>query len=123
MVSRVTFFGSLYGNDLEVLKWRAQAVIIPSRWYENFPYTLTESLQSGCLVIASDIGGIAERIAHKKNGMLFETGNARALADTILSLKYLPLDAMREKAKESVADLNEEIFVARLMSIYTSLTN
>jgi glycosyltransferase involved in cell wall biosynthesis len=72
-------------------------------------------------VIAADIGGIAERIVHKENGLLFEVGNARVLTDTILSLKSLPLDAIRMKAKESVLDLTEEGFFARLMEIYNSL--
>jgi glycosyltransferase involved in cell wall biosynthesis len=121
VVDRVTFLGSLYGDELEVLRKRAQAVIIPSLWYENFPYSMIESLQSGCVVISSNIGGIAERIVHKENGLLFSAGNAQALADVILSLKSLPLDAIRKKAKESVSDLTEEKFAVRLMEIYNSL--
>lgn len=118
---RIAFLGSRYGKDLEVLKKRVQVVIIPSLWYENFPYTLIESLQSGCVVVASDIGGIVERVVHKENGILFEAGNALALKDAILFLKSLPLDAMRAKAKESVTDLTEEVFALRLIEIYTSL--
>jgi glycosyltransferase involved in cell wall biosynthesis len=121
ITDRVTFFGSLYGDDLEILKQKTQAVILPSLWYENFPYSMIESLRSGCIVIAADIGGIAERITHKENGILFPLGDARALADTILSLKSLPLDAIRAKAKESVLDLTEEKFAVRLTGIYTSL--
>lgn len=118
---RIIFFGSRYGKDLEVLKQKVQAVILPSLWYENLPYTLIESLQSGCVVVASDIGGMAERIVHQENGVLFPTGDARALVEAILSLKSLPLDAMRAKAKESVADLDEEVFASRLMDIYNAL--
>lgn len=118
---RIVFLGGRYGKDLEILKKRAQAVILPSLWYENFPYTLIESLQSECVVVASDIGGIRERIVHQENGLLFEAGNARALADAILSLKSLPLDEICKKAKESVADLNEEAFFVRLMKIYTAI--
>lgn len=118
---RIIFLGSRYGNDLEVLKQRALAVIIPSRWYENFPYVLTESLQSGCVVVASDIGGMTERIVHKENGVLFPAGDAQALADVVLFLKSLPLDAIREQAKASVADLTEGGFAVRLIEIYNAL--
>ncbi len=121
VASRVTFLGTLYGENLENLKQRAQAVILPSRWYENFPYALSESLQSGCVVVTANIGGIAERIAHQKNGVLFEAGNAKALAEALLSLKSLPLDAIRGRAQESVADLNEEKFAQALLRIYNSL--
>lgn len=123
IADRVTFFGVLYGGELEKLKQRAGAIIIPSLWYENFPYSMIESLRSGCMVIAADIGGIAERIVHKENGVLFEAGNGRALAEAVLSLKDLNLEEMRKKARESVRDLDEEDFVEKLVNIYVSLIN
>jgi glycosyltransferase involved in cell wall biosynthesis len=121
MAERVKFFGTLYGDDLEALKQRAQAIILPSVWYENFPYALIESLQSGAVVIASDLGGMPERIQHGQNGLLFEAGNAEALAEAVRSLDTLPLDVMHERAKESVADLTEEAFMAQLIPLYESL--
>jgi glycosyltransferase involved in cell wall biosynthesis len=106
IADRVTFFGSLYGEDLEVLKQKVQAVILPSCWYENFPYALIESLQSGCVVVASDIGGIAERIVHQENGVLFESGNVHALAEAVLSLKDLNLEEMKKKSERKRSRFN-----------------
>lgn len=89
--SRVTFFGSLYGDELEAVKQRAEAIILPSRWYENFPYTLSESLQSGCVVVAANIGGMTERITDRVNGLLFRASDAGSLADALLLLSNLCL--------------------------------
>lgn len=121
IASRVTFFGTRYGDDLEALKQKAEAIVLPSCWYENFPYTVIESLQSGTVVIAADRGGIPERITHGENGLLFEAGNAEMLAETLHFLEKMPLDIMRARAKESVADLTEESFATQLLGIYTAL--
>lgn len=118
---RVQFFGSLYGDDLERLKQRAAAIVLPSFWYENFPYVLIESLQSGAVVIAANRGGIVERIRHGENGLLFEAGDREALAGVIQSLDVLPLDTLREQAKKSVADLTEVSFMSRMLDIYENL--
>lgn len=120
ITERVTFFGACYGEELERLKQRAVAIILPSRWYENFPYTLIESLQSGCIVIAADTGGMTERITHGENGLLFQSSDAQALAEAIRSLASLPLDTLRARAQASVADLTEEAFCAELLRIYRS---
>lgn len=121
IATRVIFFGSLYGDDLERLKNRAEAIVLPSLWYENFPYVLIESLQSGAVVIAADRGGITERIRHQENGILFEAGNVEALAKAVRSLDSLPLDILREQARKSVADLTEASFLSHLLDIYQNL--
>lgn len=121
VASRVTFFGARYGSELETLKQRAEAVILPSCWYENFPYALTESLQSGSVVIAADIGGMSERIRHNFNGVLFPAGNVVALAEAISSLESLPLESLRNEARASVNDLTEDVFLSKLIEIYDSL--
>jgi glycosyltransferase involved in cell wall biosynthesis len=121
MTERVKFFGALYDDDLGSLKSRAQAIIIPSLWYENFPYVLIESLQAGAVVIVADRGGISERIQHGENGLLFDPSSTQSLVESIRSLDTRPLDTMRARAKESVADLSEENFVSHLMGIYEDL--
>ncbi len=121
LTDRVIFFGALYGDDLERLKQRAEAVLLPSRWYENFPYVLIESLQAGCVVVASNSGGISERIHHGENGFLFKTGDVESLVETIVSLDTYPLDTVRVRAMESVSDLTEKLFITKLLSLYEEL--
>ena len=118
---RVTFLGTLSQAELEPYKQRAEAILLPSVWYENFPYTMIESLQSGCVVIASDQGGFRERIKNGENGFLFEAGNALALANVLRSLDGQNLNEIRKKATESVADLDEQTFYTKLLALYEHL--
>ncbi len=118
LTKRVHFHGLMFGDELERLKRQSFAVLIPSAWYENFPYVITESLQSGCLLIAARIGGIPERIVDTQNGFLFQAGSAESLVEVIQKLPQYDLSAIRKNAIESVADLSEEIFYKRLSEMY-----
>lgn len=44
-----------------------------------------ESMMSGCLTIGADAGATPELIHHGETGLLYESGNSKALADTIMS--------------------------------------
>ncbi|MEO3693392.1 glycosyltransferase [Roseateles paludis] len=58
----------------------AQALVLPSIWYENFPRTLVEAFACGLPVIASRLGGMAELIEDGVTGLLFQPGDAQDLA-------------------------------------------
>lgn len=58
-------------------------VIIPSIWWENSPMVIQEAFVSGRPVIASDIGGMKEKITHEVNGLHFEARNPLSLAETL----------------------------------------
>ncbi len=59
------------------------ACIIPSLWPETGPLVMLEALQNGVPVIASNFSGMAEKIQHGVNGLLFERGNSTELAKCI----------------------------------------
>lgn len=59
-------------------------IIIPSVWWENSPVVIQEARAAGTPMIASDIGGMAEKTAGW--GIQFRTGDATALAAAILSV-------------------------------------
>ncbi len=52
-----------------------------------FPIKVLEHLSQGNPVIASNLPGIATMVRHEQNGLLFEPGNAVALADAIARLQ------------------------------------
>jgi len=62
---RVDFVGFKSGTELNNLIADAQAIIIPSVWFENMPLNLLESLARQKIVIAANIGGIPEIIIDK----------------------------------------------------------
>ncbi len=119
--ARIHFLGAQFGDALENLKRHAAGVLIPSAWYENFPYVVTESLQSGCLVIAARIGGITEQITHGENGFLFEAGDAESLVSVLKGLSGYDTDTLRKNAQTSVSHLSETLFYERLSALYQSL--
>ncbi len=45
--------------------------------------TLLEAMSCGLPIIASDVGGIPELVEHEVNGLLFDPGNIRQLANAI----------------------------------------
>ena len=67
-----------------------KALIFPSIWYEGFPMTILEAFSTGTLVLASKLGGMAEIIEHRVNGMHFEGGNAQDLVTKIIEITNQP---------------------------------
>jgi glycosyltransferase involved in cell wall biosynthesis len=118
---RVLFHGALYGSALDREVLSAEALVVPSIWYENLPYVVTENQARGVVVIASQSGGIAERIEHGVNGLLFPIGSSKALYQALEQLDALDLGALRQKAKQSASDLTPEIFLERIDTVYREL--
>lgn len=114
----VTFAGFVQGRRLTRLIQESRGVIVPSLWYENFPYTVLESLAQGKLVLASSIGGIPELIRDGQNGLLFTPGDPEALHHTILRAKKLGPDPFFRQAIESVANYQPGAYYKKLMQLY-----
>ncbi len=79
----VIFNGSYHLDRIGQRMARVDWVIVPSVWWEIFCLVISEAWMFGRPVIGSDVGGPAERITHDKDGLLFEVGDARALASTM----------------------------------------
>lgn len=67
------------------------ASIVP----ESFGRTLLEAMACGKAVVGPNAGGIPEFVQHGKNGLLYDMGNAEALASAVLTLLRDP--AFRER--------------------------
>lgn len=61
----------------------AQALIMPSIWFEAMPRILVECFAVGTPIIASDIGSLAGLVEDGKTGLLFAPGSADELAEKI----------------------------------------
>lgn len=62
---------------------RAQAIIVPSIWYENFPMTVVEANACGTPVIASRIGALESIVAEGRSGFLFTPGDSSDLGRVV----------------------------------------
>ena len=75
--------GSYEVRQLRQRMARVDWCVVPSVWPEAFGLVLSEAWMFGRPVICSDVGALAERVRHGVNGLLFNVGDARALADTM----------------------------------------
>ena len=117
----VDYLGHKSHDEVLALMKNARALVIPSLWYEGFPMTVVEAYASGLPVIASNLGSLGELVINEKTGLLFECGNAEALAKQANRLCDEPAlaEAMRTGARnEYEQKYNAEQNYKLLINIY-----
>ena len=83
MDNLVTLHGSYESHEMGLLLAQADWVIIPSVWWENSPMVIQEAYNHERPLIASDIGGMAEKIIDNETGLHFRNRNPISLARQI----------------------------------------
>ena len=122
----IKLLGFKRGQELIDIVGNARAVVLPSEWYENGPYSAIEALQVGRPIIGANIGGIPELI--RNNGKLFTSGKIEELAECINIFEKMP-KIQYEQMKKYSFDIFEEFYTPnehynKLMKIYKkALTN
>ena len=86
-MKNVELLGFMSGQPLKNMVGNAKAVILPSEWYENGPYSAIEALQMYRPIIGANIGGIPELI--DDNGYLFESGNHEDLRNKVKKMEAM----------------------------------
>lgn len=117
---QVELLGWQEGEKLETLIAEAKALLIPSRWLENFPLIALESLALGTPIIASKIGGLPEIIS-EKNGALAEADKIEAWEKIINDVYNNKLTWKQEDIIKSADKFSPEKNLASVISIYQEL--
>ena len=73
----VTHAGPYDHATLPRLMAETEWVVVPSIWWENSPLVIQEAFMHGRPVICSDVGGMAEKVTHRVDGLLFPVQNQR----------------------------------------------
>lgn len=81
LLNRVTFCGTISGLELAALMSQHKIMVIPSR-SEGFGVVALEGIASGCLVIASDAGGLPEAVGDC--GLIFRRGDVGELTQALV---------------------------------------
>ncbi len=76
----VRFVGPYAHDRIDEVLARVDCVVLPSIWEETYGFVLDEAVAAGLPVIASDVGGMAERIVEGVSGFLVPPGDPDALA-------------------------------------------
>jgi glycosyltransferase involved in cell wall biosynthesis len=79
----VTWNGSYSVDQLTPRMSRVDWCVVPSVWWEIFGLVISEAWMFKRPVIASNVGGPAERVTHEKDGLLFDVADATSLAQAI----------------------------------------
>lgn len=118
-MENVKFCGTYPHNDTEKVFSEIDILVVPSLWYD-FPLIIYESFATKTPVIASNLGGMAEAVAHEVNGLLFERDNVVDLAKQIerLTLERHLLKKL-SNGIPTVKTIEEE--GSELVSIYQEL--
>lgn len=124
-INNVKILGFKSGKELKILVAKSKAVVLPSEWYENGPYSAIEALQLGRPLIGSDLGGIPELISENKNGYIFKNKNIIDLKkcfDKMEKLNSSEYKAM-ERYSKKLFDKNytSEIHYQKILKVYTDL--
>jgi glycosyltransferase involved in cell wall biosynthesis len=119
--NRIEFLNHKPHNEVIELLKKCKFLIVPSEWYENFPYTILEAFACGKPVIGARIGGIPELIKENETGLTFKPGDSDDLRFKIAYLSNHPgkIREMGSSARAYVKqDLSPGKHYEKLMEIY-----
>lgn len=120
---KITFLGKLSAVQMKQEYLKCHTFVCASS-LENSPNSVGEAMCLGVPVVASAVGGIPSMLAHEKEGLLFEKGNTRALAEAVKRL--WKDDGLCERLSQGAsfkakATHDGEKNFSRLMEIYKEI--
>lgn len=123
-IKNVHMLGEVWGKELDGIIKKSSFVISASEWYEPSSYVALQTFANGKPVIASKQGGVPEIVKDGYSGLIFETGNADSLAETIKRLyndKAYIEELGRNARFEVETEYSPEGYYARTISLFEKL--
>jgi len=116
----VTFNGSYHVDQLSHRMARVDWCIVPSVWWEIFGLVISEAWMFKKPIIASNVGGPAERITHQVDGLLFQVGDARSLADAIR--RACTEDGLWDRLVAGITPpVGRDVMVEKFLNVYETV--
>lgn len=84
--NRIVFKGPFLPEQVAEIYQEVDVLVIPSICYESYSLVLHEALASNVPVIASDLGGLSEKIKSGVNGLAFIPGDVDDLREKMISI-------------------------------------
>ena len=95
----VSFLGPLQGEALVRALNQHELMVVPSQWREPFGVVALEGLACGCVLLASDGGGLPDAVGSA--GLLFRRGDQADLANKLREL--ITNDDLRARLRSEAA--------------------
>ena len=95
--------------------------LMASRWYENAPMVIQEAFMNGVTVVAPGYGGMAEKIEHKRNGLLYQQGNVSGLIQCMIWIMQNKNQLEQLKLNSFNARLHFEDIMINHLNLYQQL--
>lgn len=117
---RIRFAG--FRTDIIEIFQSAYCGVIPSSGWDSFTLSSVEMAATALPVVASRLQGLAEAVKDGETGLLFEPGNARALADcleTLLDDEARARTYGRQGRRRCERELSRTMQARRLMAALT----
>ncbi len=121
-LKNVEFTGYLQGDELQKIIQNCSFIVVPSEWYENYPFVIMEGMTAAKPVIASRIGGLPEMVDDGVSGFLFEPQNYKELAEKMRILigdKLLREKMGRKGREKAVVDFDPDRHYEKIMQVYS----
>ncbi|MBL8812544.1 MAG: glycosyltransferase [Planctomycetaceae bacterium] len=87
---RVRLRGGFSRQELSSVYGSMDVLVVPSEWFDNCPFVISEAFLFGVPVIGADFGGISTMIQDGHNGWLFPMKDSSRLASIIERLTNSP---------------------------------
>jgi len=122
---RVEFCGVFSEEQVGSILSSVDVIVVPSTWYENYPLILHEALACNIPVIASNLGGMAEKIKDGFNGFTFNTGDYKSLKEKMEFIIDNPqvLNEIKKNIRREVVIPTIEQEAYNYLKIYENLYN
>ncbi len=120
----VEYLGST--DDVRPYIHQADCVVLPS-YREGTPKSLLEAASSAKPIVATNVAGCTNIVAHNVNGLLCNVKDANDLANKLETMANLPKQRLQEMGKESrkivEERFDEQIVINSYMNTISSLQN
>jgi len=115
--SSVDFLGPIVGEDLVRVLNQHELMVVPSRWREPFGIVVLEGLACGCVVLASDGGGLPDAVGSA--GLLFNRGDQSDLTNKLRLLidDHQLRVKLQAKSAAHLANFQQEVVCAKYLQI------
>ena len=125
MEDKIIFLGKLSAEEMKQQYLNCNTFVCASS-LENSPNSVAEAMLLGVPVVASNAGGIPSMMDHEKEGLLYEKGNVKALAEVIMRTweEEVQVDKMNVNASVRAREThNADKNYKTLLSIYCGMIN